>query len=93
MSYMNKKEYSASPVGGSGCSYTSLGQYYGNRSRMAPARCGSTGGGGMTVPVFGAMSYKTLSHGNTTPSCGQYFNINSAYGGCPATSYSKRTCN
>ena len=74
-------------VNGNSCSYATLGHYnVTSAGTMNQARAQATqlGPGGeqqgvYIVPNYHAPGYDTLQHGSA-PTCGGFFNINSAYG-------------
>jgi hypothetical protein len=77
------------------CNYKNLGNYSGRNSTMA-ALPSSMNQNAFVVPGYGGISYETLNHGRTVPSCSGYFNIQSAYGagaGNCSTEYKKKLCN
>jgi len=92
---MPSSEYANASVGSSPCTYNTLGNYSA-KAGMGPAVAKGTVVGRQIIPQYGAIGYKTLLHGDGTPSCNGYFNIQSAYGsgsGNCSTSYVSRVCN
>jgi hypothetical protein len=88
-------EYNNQSSSSPACQYKNLGTYSGSSSTMAalPAR---TTQGKFVVPGYNAISYDTLNHGATVPSCSGYFNIQKAYGsgaGNCSTKYTTALCN
>lgn len=94
MSAQYRSEFSKPTVGGSSCEYNTLGNYYGGGGTMA-APLASTLSGVFVTPDYSAPGYNTLLHDQSVPSCGGYFNIQSAYGAgadCCNTSFTTRMC-
>ena len=91
----------------SACNYTTLGHYNNvNAGTVEHARASSSkdqplGPGGQhkqgvyVVPVWGAPSYDSLTHGNQVGTCSGHFNISQAYGanaGSCNTRFVERLC-
>ena len=89
----------------SGCNFITLGNYNStNPGTMQHSRVSSSGrqyGLGSIkedihiVPVWGAIGFNTLTHGEQAPTCSGHFNISQAYGADAAncnTRFVKRLC-
>lgn len=73
------------------CSYNKLRTYNGCSSTMPKLKIGQTSGY-YTTPNYSSIGYDALTHGSDGCSCGNYFDINKAYGvGCKTT-YTNRLC-
>ena len=86
-------EYSASVVGGPGCSYSNLNKYNAVNASMSPPVPSSVVSGYYVVPNWNpVLSYDTLVKGSC---CSSYPSIVSAYGEgaeCCQTPYTKICC-
>ena len=97
MSYNTRKKLQVIPpkhlelIHPQNCGYSSLANY--NSTALAPQISPNTHGK-MIVPVWGSIGYDALIHGGG--GCGNYANINSAYGsesGSCNQKYLKKLCN
>lgn len=93
MSYTLSSELNSQTVS-PGCSYSTLAKYNASAARSVQPTHATTQY--LLVPTYGGAAYNTLQHGLPSPgnSCGEYFNINTAYGACPGslTSLAGRNC-
>lgn len=77
-------EYSASPVGANGCSYSTLNNYSANyfgrgAVNAAPMLAQTRSNEIVLVPGFGASGYNVLNNGVQGASCNGYYDIQNAY--------------
>lgn len=79
----------------SSCGYGSMSDYCGCSTTMAPVPSQVPSMATVVVPVFGAISYDTLSHGAAGceghSSCG-YYTIEGAYSTDNCGAYTSRSC-